>query len=1127
MASDDLGNAVLTTEVSLKGLDEGISDAEARADSGFSHIGNIISGALKVGLAAAAAGVIAFGAVLKGGIDDARAHQMVMAQTQQVITSMGDAAGVSAEHVEDLAASLSAASGKSLFGDDQVQAATNMLLTFGNIKGEMLDFATVLTVDMAQALKKTPEDMSIMVGKLLNSADAMSAAQRMGVSFSDEQLKLGKRLFETGRIAEYQQLVLDELNKEFGGQAEAAAKADGGWAQFHDRLGEAAETMGAAVLPLLSELAGFLNDTVAPAVEGASQLFADLAGDFQSGGLGVVLDDIREMTGVDLGPLVGIFNTVKDSVLGVATAFQEGGIGEGIQALISTIAGADVEIAAQLVKWGEAFIDWIAPLIPPLLDALGGLLDQALLWVEQQVPTWLLELQLWKDALWAWVESAIPPLLAELGSLLNQALAWVQEQAPVWAKQLLAWGQELIDWIGPMIPPALAELERLGAQLLEWIGEQAQPILEKLGEWASSFVAWIGPAAADFLARWPSIFDEFLTWIGEQAGPLLAQLGEWAVQFVAWIGPKIPDILVALAGVIAAMLIWIGETALVLGKKLIEWGGAFLGWVGTEVLPKLPGILAGILQSIGKWIGEGTTWAGRELQKLGASIVNGIIDGIKATGDQLFNTLRNLAANALQAAKDAIHVGSPSRDFAEQVGEPIVAGIIDGLAGTANSLYSALGDVVSGSVDVMADLPDQLGDVLHGGSTPRDARQFGNDILTGLTQGISEGSGDATGTIGDFIGDIGSQFERSDLPGQTEDLGHDLMNGLIDGMQSRVDDVLDAVDDIGGLIDDQFSEATETFSPSQMTTDLGSDIMLGLLNGLEGMLPDVLAMTQEIAAVLAGGLNDLSGGARSAMEQLVNDLTHTVETLPGQVHTALADAFDATADIDRQQARNIDAVRRLATDLQGETQAALDQALADAQQIQDPVEAAKFFKERSDQILELAKMQDQYNAAVKAGDLQRADDLRRQIGLIQDAQLAEHAALQERQQLSKSGGLTETADQLQQIINALGSANMDGGDLAQQLYELLVQFNAAANTMPGDGGSALLTSPQFTQGFLGAAGMSSLQAGGAGKETNITIAVDARGASDPRAVEDAGYRGAKRALKEAGIDADTFRRTRR
>lgn len=276
MAEFSLGDAVLGTAIDLTGLDQGLKDAEEKSRSGFAAIGDVIGGVLKVGLAVAAAGVAAAGAIVASGIADAHEAAQIMAQTEAVIASTGAAAERTAEQIADLATKLSDAAGASKFGDDQIQSAENLLLTFTNLKGEVFDLATAMTVDMAQALHKTPEDMALMVGKLLNSADAMSAAQRAGVSFSDEQLKLGKHLFETGRIAEYQKLVLGELNKEFGGSAAAAARADGGLGQFRARMGEAAETIGTAVLPLLNDLAGFLNSRVAPAIEGAAETIANL-----------------------------------------------------------------------------------------------------------------------------------------------------------------------------------------------------------------------------------------------------------------------------------------------------------------------------------------------------------------------------------------------------------------------------------------------------------------------------------------------------------------------------------------------------------------------------------------------------------------------------------------------------------------------------------------------------------------------------------------------------------------------------------------------------------------------------------------------------------------------------------
>ncbi len=214
-----------------------------------------------------------------GFVADAQEANGLLAQTNAVITSTGGAAGVSAQHVVELATALSAASGQSLFGDAQIQQSTNMLLTFTNIKGAVLDAATAISVDMAQALGGEPQAQAIALGKALNDpVKGVTALTRVGVTFTEEQKKMIAAMVQTGDVAGAQNVILTELQHEFGGSAAAAAAATGGMAQFKDRMGEAAETVAGALLPAVSGLFGFLNSSVAPIIEGLASGLATLIG---------------------------------------------------------------------------------------------------------------------------------------------------------------------------------------------------------------------------------------------------------------------------------------------------------------------------------------------------------------------------------------------------------------------------------------------------------------------------------------------------------------------------------------------------------------------------------------------------------------------------------------------------------------------------------------------------------------------------------------------------------------------------------------------------------------------------------------------------------------------------------
>jgi hypothetical protein len=158
---------------------------------------------------------------------------------------------VTAGQIVDMAGALSHST---LFTDDAIQAHENLLLTFTNLKngvGEGNDIftqATKVSLDLAQAMGTDASGGAIQLGKALNDPTAgISALTRVGVTFTDQQKKQIKTLQESGDLMGAQKIILAELNKEFGGSAEAAAKADGGFHLFNQRLSDVKQTIGDAL----------------------------------------------------------------------------------------------------------------------------------------------------------------------------------------------------------------------------------------------------------------------------------------------------------------------------------------------------------------------------------------------------------------------------------------------------------------------------------------------------------------------------------------------------------------------------------------------------------------------------------------------------------------------------------------------------------------------------------------------------------------------------------------------------------------------------------------------------------------------------------------------------------------
>ena len=67
------------------------------------------------------------------------------------------------------------------------------------------------------------------------------ALSKVGVTFTDAQKKQAKAMMDTGNVAGAQKIILNELNKEFGGSAQAAANT------FDDSKKKAKDALDGAI----------------------------------------------------------------------------------------------------------------------------------------------------------------------------------------------------------------------------------------------------------------------------------------------------------------------------------------------------------------------------------------------------------------------------------------------------------------------------------------------------------------------------------------------------------------------------------------------------------------------------------------------------------------------------------------------------------------------------------------------------------------------------------------------------------------------------------------------------------------------------------------------------------------
>lgn len=184
------------------------------------------------------------------------------AKVQQALKTTNQAVGYNFKQLADYASELQ---GKTIFGDETIlNKSTARLLAFTNITGENFKHTQALALDLSTALEMDLGSASLQLGKALSDpVTKLSSLSRAGITFSKEQTEVIKKLAQTGEVAKAQSMILDELEKKFGSQAEAAAKTGlGPIQQLKNAWGDFLEQIGTAIMPFATKVSKALMGVV-------------------------------------------------------------------------------------------------------------------------------------------------------------------------------------------------------------------------------------------------------------------------------------------------------------------------------------------------------------------------------------------------------------------------------------------------------------------------------------------------------------------------------------------------------------------------------------------------------------------------------------------------------------------------------------------------------------------------------------------------------------------------------------------------------------------------------------------------------------------------------------------------
>lgn len=223
-----------------------------------------------VGVALASAGI--FAALIREAdeaIDKAKIQAQADAQLGAVLESTGHAAGLTSSELTRMASELQSVTN---YGDEATIKGQALLATFTRIGRDVFPRATATMLDMSAALDQDLKSSALQLGKALNNPIAgISALQEVGVLFTAQQKEQIRAMDEAGNIVGAQTIILDELQREFGGAAAAARDADADFQAAANAVGDLQEVIGEKLIPATREY----NRLVIASSEGFTSAISD------------------------------------------------------------------------------------------------------------------------------------------------------------------------------------------------------------------------------------------------------------------------------------------------------------------------------------------------------------------------------------------------------------------------------------------------------------------------------------------------------------------------------------------------------------------------------------------------------------------------------------------------------------------------------------------------------------------------------------------------------------------------------------------------------------------------------------------------------------------------------------
>ena len=541
-------------------------------------------------------------------------------------------------------------------------------------------------------------------------------------------------------------------------------------AEIVPRFAETLPALAGAIVSQIPDLAAAIVPAVLSAGQSILEQARDAVLDFDFEGMAeMVVESITDFINGDglrsfLGCLVDIFT----------------GIVNGISSMLPTLLPALVELIAYtvttLIDQLPALLDCALQLImgladgilaalPVLIEALPEVISSIVQFLISAVPQ-IIDAGI--ELLMALVD-ALPVIIDALVDALPQIIEATVTALIAAAPQIVEAGIKLLGALVEAIPVIVVELAKavpdiitaiidVLAELPDLIGEVFAEIVTDLVEWGTDMGSKAQKLISDLCTKVSNVLRNLPGQIWTHLVNAVTRVVQWGQQMLSNASTAMSNLLSKVNSIIQELpgKIWTHLVNAV--NKVVAWGQQMVSNASTaasnmlskvaSTLQQLPGkvwdYLSQAAQKVVTWgtqlaqkgaaaatqlfnsIVNGLASLPSKMAEIGSNIVSGIWNGISSGWSWLTNKVSSLANSLLDAAKDALGINSPSKEFADEVGRWIMPGVGKGLdksmPATLKDMKAKAGELVSA---MRAEMSASAGQLTVGASHAAGLRMAG------------------------------------------------------------------------------------------------------------------------------------------------------------------------------------------------------------------------------------------------------------------------------------------------------------------------------------------------------------------------------------------------------------------